>query len=123
MREVVALESIGSLTEAVALTIDGSGIARKVMADRLGVELRHFNRMRNGEDSRHFPRDLIEAVMEECGSVLPLEWLAWRRGYALHEKSLGSVLTAIRDALLADGKEAKFSIHENGRIEPAGRLA
>lgn len=109
------LASIKSMTEALALTIDGA-VSRKVMADRLGVELRHLNRMLNGDDSRHFPPDLIERVMVECKSLLPLEWLAWRMGYAIHELSLGDVLVAIRDALL-EGRAPRFAICENGRME------
>lgn len=118
--KTVRLESISCMTEALELAVRGSGVAPKAMADRLGIGYDHMCRMFRRHDSRHFPQDLLEALMRECKSTLPLEWLAWRMGYRLHEKSLGLVLEAIRDALLADGRAPKFSIHEHGRVEPAG---
>jgi hypothetical protein len=113
------LESIRSLTHAVALMIDGSGICRKVMADRLGIEARHLSRMLNGEDSRHFPPDMIDKAMDICGSTLPLEYQAWRRGYAIHSHSVVGVLEAIRDAMVRIGEAPKFVIHANDRVEAA----
>lgn len=111
------LESIGSLTEAIALAVGGSGVALKVMADKLGIEYAHFSRMLNVNDSRHFPPDKLPLLMTETKSVLPLEWLAMQMGYALHESSLRVILESIRDAMLAEGKVVKFHIHESGRIE------
>jgi hypothetical protein len=117
------LETIGSLTEAVALTIDGSGICRKAMADRLGIESRHLNRMLNGCDNRHFPPDLLRVVMAECKSTLPLEWLAWSMGYAIHSHSVADSLAAIRAAMVQLGVDPKFVILENRRVEACdGRI-
>jgi hypothetical protein len=78
--------------------------------------------MRQG-DAMNFPPDLIVRLMQECKSLLPLERLAWRMGYSLHEQSLGTILTAIRDAMLADGKSPKFAVLANGRIERAEDVA
>lgn len=118
------LRSIRSATEALELTWKGSGLDPKEVAGRLvspefpgGVGYDHFVRMFRQHDRRHFPPELIEVLMRECDSVLFLEWLAWRMGYALHERSLSSVLVAIRDALLADGRAPRFTINESGRVE------
>lgn len=115
----VALESIASLTEAIGLTVKGSGFCLKTMAARLGVEPKHLNRMLNVYDSRHFPPDLIVTLMVESKSVLPLEWLAWKMGYRLHDQSLTAILETIRDAMVAVGQEPKFAVCANGRIERA----
>lgn len=124
MAELLDLEAVASMTEILALTVKRSGVAPKVLAGRLGIELCHFNRMMNPFDSRHFPTDKLPLLMRETASTLPLEWLAARMGYRLHEKSLGQLLEAMRDAMVAMGADVpKFSIHEHGRIEPAGRLA
>jgi len=117
----VALEGIGSMTEAISLTVKGSGLAPKEVADRLGIEVRHLNRMLNRWDSRHFPPDMLVRLMEECRSLLPLEWLAWKMGYCLHERSLGDILAAIRDAMVTVGATApRFAICDNGRVVRVG---
>lgn len=119
MSEVVRdLASIGTMTEALELCWMGSGVPAKVMADRLGIDYGHFTRMFREHDRRHFPPDLIVALMRESGSVLPLEWLAAQLGYALHAQSLRSILEAIRDAMVVSGKDApRFTIKESGRVE------
>lgn len=116
----VALASITTMTQALELAWKGSGIPAKEMADRLGIDCGHFTRMFREHDSRHFPPDLIAALMQECKSVLPLEWMAWRMGYALHEQSMGGILASIRDALLAEGKLVRFVIHGSGRVVRTG---
>lgn len=117
------LTSITTLTGALDCCWKGSGLPAKVMADRLEIEYRHFMRMFNVDDSRHFPPDLIEKIMRESKNTLPLEWLAWRMGYRIHEQSLGDVLRAIRDLLQPHGQAPRFAICENGRIERALEVA
>jgi hypothetical protein len=122
-REIVTLTPlplITTMTGALDCCWKGSGMPAKVMADRLGIEYRHFMRMFNVDDSRHFPPDLIEMIMRESRNTLPLEWLAARMGYRIHEQSLGDVLVAIRNALQLTGQSPRFAIHANGRIEPVG---
>lgn len=113
----VDLASIESMTEAIARTVDASGLGLKVVADRLGIEVRHFNRILHPHDSRHFPQDKLVDLMRVCKSLLPLEWLAYQMGYALHEQSLRSILEAIRDAMVSDGKAVRFVVHATGRVE------
>ena len=111
------LSDIGSFTEACERCWKGSGLPAKVVADHLGIEYKHFVRMFNRNDPRHFPPDKIEDLMIVCKSVLPLEWLAWRQGYALHSLELTDVLRAIRDVLSEDGRRPLFKICENDRLE------
>ena len=118
-RNEIALASIRTLTEAIELCWKGSGVPAKEMAERLGIGYSHFQRMLNHNDSLHFPPDLIAALMVESKNMLPLEWLAWRMGYALHEKSMTEVLRAIREALTKDGRWVDFVIQDSGRVDPA----
>lgn len=117
----VDLGSIKDLKEALALTVTGAQIPPKVIADRLGIECRHLMRMINADDSRHFPPELILPLMIETKNWLPLEWLASACGFALHDKTLGDVLAAIRNALTSDGKDPNFYIHGSGRVEDLRR--
>lgn len=114
----VALAAIRTLTGACFLAWKGSGVPAKEMAARLGVEYGHFVRMFREHDSRHFPPDKIVPLMRECGSLLPLEWMAHQMGYCLHEASLTAILETIRDAMVKIGGEPpRFTICENGRVE------
>lgn len=117
MRPEIALASISTLTEALEHCWKGSGLPAKIVADRLGIEYGHFVRMFRTHDPRHFPPDLVPSLMVECASLLPLEWLAWRMNYNIHEKSLGAVLEAIRDAMVFDGRPVRFSINHYGSVE------
>jgi hypothetical protein len=116
-RSEVALASILTMTDAINLTVRGSGLPPKDLACRLGIGYEHFMRMLNKDDSRNFPPDLLRALCVECKSTLPLDYLAWSLGYCLHEKSMTAILVAIVDAFAAEGKEVKFHISASGRIE------
>ncbi len=115
----VALEDIGSLTEAIALTVKASGMSPEEVSGLLNLEIGHFRRMLNKHDARYFPPDLLVPLMQVCKSLLPLEWLAYQMGYALHDLTLRDVLVAIKDALMKDGKTPKFLICGN-LVVPAG---
>lgn len=120
-RPVNDLASIKTLNEALERCWRMSNLPAKEIAARLEIGYGHFMRMFNANDPLHFPPEKIVALMIECGNLLPLEWLAWQMGYALHDLSLGAILAAIRDALV-DGKEPRFhlegvQIHASGRID------
>lgn len=122
MRDV---SSILTVNEALEMTYLGSGIPAKELAGRLvqpprypeGLSYAHFMRMFQENDRLNFPPELLVPLMRECRSTLPLEWLAHRMGYALHEQSLGEILKTIRDAMVEIGQAPKFLICENGRME------
>ena len=110
-REIVTLTPlplITTMTGALDCCWKGSGMPAKVMADRLGIEYRHFMRMFNVDDSRHFPPDLIEMIMRESRNTLPLEWLAARMGYRIHEQSLGKVAGCDPQRVAVDRAESTF---------------
>lgn len=115
-RVEIALASIETFNDALFLCWKSSGVPAKEMAVRLGLGYNHFMRMFQENDRLHFPPEKIEALMRESKSLLPLEWLAWRMGYALHEKSMTDVLRAIRDAMNRDGRSVDFHVHQSGRI-------
>lgn len=114
MTGVERLERISTMTEAIAAAAAGSRVAPKLLADRLGIEYSHFQRMLSSTDSRNFPPDLLPTLMHETGSLLPLEWLAFRMGFCLHEQSLTGVLKAIRESLTR-GETPKFSFSDYSR--------
>lgn len=117
MTEKVVLEDIKSLTEACERCYRLAGLEMKQVAAELDLGVTHVSRMFNPHDSLNFPLDKVLALMDLCGNVLPLEWLAWRKGYALHSLDLTDVLRAIRDVLSEDGRRPLFKICENDRLE------
>lgn len=117
MADSVAIASIVTMTEALDLCRKGSGIPAKVMAGRLGIGYDAFVRMFNADDPRHFPPDLIPALMRECKSRLPLEWLALQVDMVVHDKEIIVILDAIRTALADPGKEVRFCFKSGGGVE------
>lgn len=118
------LAEIKDINDALVRCCGMSGLDDKEIAAKLGIGYGHFTRMLNPNDSLHFPPEKIVPLMIVCGNMLPLEWLAWQMGYALHDMTLTAVLAAIRDALV-DGKEPRFhlegiEISANGRIDWVG---
>jgi hypothetical protein len=113
------LASIKSYKEALRRCAEGSNIPLKDLAGRIGMGYRHLQRALNEDDPVNLSYQKAEALMRECKSTLPLEWQAHRFGYALHSYSVTEVLVAIRDAMLAEGKEPKFLIGAHGRVEAA----
>jgi hypothetical protein len=113
----IAVASITTLTEALDLCWKGSGVCAKDMAARLGIDYCAFVRMFNPSDPRHFPPDLIPALMRESKSRLPLEWLAMQMNMAVHDKEIIAILGAIRSALSDPGKEVRFCFNRGGGVE------
>jgi len=116
MIDVTVLDEIRTLTEACERCYLLAGFSPKRVAAELGIPYNIFTRMFNPNDPRNFPPDLILPLMVLCGNVLPLEWLACRMEYALHEKGLNEVLRAIAAALAADGKSPVFCVGERGLV-------
>lgn len=108
--DVELLSGIETLTEACERCWRATGLPAKRVAAELGIDHKHWTRMFNPFDARNFPPDKIVPLMEFCKNTIPLEWLAFRMGYALHDKSLTAVLVAIRDALEKDGRAPVFRL-------------
>lgn len=117
MADSVAIASIVTMTEALDLCWKGSGVCAKDMAGRLGINYEVWGRMFNPNDSRHFPPDLIPALMRESKSRLPLEWLALQVNMVVHDKEIVVILDAIRAALVEPGKEVRFCFKAGGGVE------
>ncbi len=110
MIDQTVLEEIETLTEALERCRLLAGLSPKQVAAELGIGLSHFSRMMNVNDALNFPPDRMIPLMRLCGNVLPLEWLAYRMGYALHEKGLNEVLRAISSALCVEGRQPVFHL-------------
>jgi len=110
------LTNIHSMTEAINLTVKGSGIPAKVLAARLGIQYEHFMRMLNRDDRSNFPPDLIKALCIECQNNLPARWLSWSLGEVTVAKSVADSLEAIKAALSAEGRTPMYSMR-NSRNE------
>jgi hypothetical protein len=119
-RPQYVLAEIKDFNDALDRCWKHSGKPAKEIAARLEIGYGHFTRMLNPDDPLHFPPEKIVPLMIECGNLLPLEWLAWQMGYALHDLSLGAILAAIRDALV-DGKAPRFHL-EGIEITASGRI-
>lgn len=117
MADPVAVASIVTMTEALDLCWKGSGVCAKDMAARLGIDYCAFVRMFNPSDPRHFPPDLIPALMRESKSRLPLEWLALQVNMVVHDKEIVVILDAIRSALVDPGKEVRFCFKSDGGVQ------
>lgn len=117
MVDSVALAAIVTMTEALDLCWKGSGVCAKDMAARLGIDYCAFVRMFNSADPRHFPPDLIPALMRESKSHLPLEWLASQVNMVVHDKEIIAILDAIRSALADPGREVRFCFNNSGEVE------
>lgn len=76
---VVAIQP--SLLAALNLMFNLSGLEDKELYLALDIDPGHWSRLRKGDG--HFPTNKFEAAMDLCGSDIPLQWLAGRRGYEL----------------------------------------
>lgn len=116
----IDVRSIETMTQALRLCADASGKSDKELADALDIEYGHFSRMLRETDSRNFPPEKLDLFMRECGNVIPLEWLAMKMSFYLHEESMHEILVSMRDALLKQGGELKFSISACGTVREVG---
>lgn len=70
-----------SFTAAVFLGLELANITDQRLSLELEIDPATLSKIRNG--SRFFPPDKIVRVMELCGNVVPLMWLADHCGYGL----------------------------------------
>lgn len=75
------VEAQPSLLSALNLMMSLSGLEDKELYLALEIDPGHWSRIRRGD--AHFPVNKIETAMLLCGSDIPLQWLALRRGYEL----------------------------------------
>lgn len=104
------LESVPTMTEALERCWRMGGMAVKEAAWSVGVDYCHFQRMFRAEGGRHFPPDLIVALMERAGNQFPLDWLAHRMGQACYPLEVMDILEGIRESLRGEGRVVRFAV-------------
>jgi len=70
-----------SLSKAIALCIQFSGLLDKEILLALDIDAGHWSRIVKGD--AHFPTNRLSDLMDICGNDAPLMWLAHARGYGL----------------------------------------
>lgn len=70
-----------SLSAAIAMCVQLSGLAEKEVYLTLGIDAGHWTRVMKGD--AHFPVNKLNGLMDLCGNEAPLMWLANSRGYGL----------------------------------------
>ena len=75
------IEGKPTMTSALLLGIEASGLEDKQVYLELGIDPGQFSRIRSG--SAHFNPDLLSPVCDIMGNEAPLIWFAGTRGYDL----------------------------------------
>lgn len=70
-----------SLSAAIALCVQVSGLEEKEVYLSLEIDAGHWTRIMKGD--AHFPVNKLNNLMDLCGNEAPLMWLANSRGYGL----------------------------------------
>lgn len=70
-----------SLSAAIALCVQVSGLEEKEVYLPLGIDAGHWTRIMKGD--AHFPVNKLNDLMDLCGNEAPLMWMANSRGYGL----------------------------------------
>lgn len=99
--DLVALQP--SLTAAVNLCINASGLEDKEIYLPLNIDAGHWTRIRQGKRNAHFPLNKLEQLQKLCGNDIPLRWQNLRMGY--------------RAVPIEDAKDAKIRMLEQRNAE------
>lgn len=93
--------------DALRLCVETSGLNYQQVSNALGRDPADISRMlsMNGT-GRHFPPELVGPLMEACGNIIPLRWLALRCGYELRP---------LRTALERENQELRSKLEEKER--------
>jgi hypothetical protein len=70
-----------SLSAAIALCVQVSGLEEKEVYLSLEIDAGHWTRIMKGD--AHFPVNKLNSLMDLCGNEAPVLWLAHSRGYGL----------------------------------------
>lgn len=96
------LNSCESLLDAIHVCIHVGKYNHKYVAKKLGIDPGHFSRMMVGE--AHFPTNKIDQLMQVCGNLAPLQWLARSMHQCVYEDPQKMELATLerrREQLLA----------------------
>lgn len=70
-----------TLSGAIALCVQLSGLDDKEVYLSLGIDAGHWTRIMKGD--AHFPVNKLNDLCTMCGNEAPLQWWAHSRGYGL----------------------------------------
>lgn len=79
---VEVIRRLTSMSKAIALCIQVSGLDEKQAYKPLDIDAGHWTRIMKGD--AHFPVNKLNDLCDLCGNEIPLEWWAWSRGKGLH---------------------------------------
>lgn len=79
--DVGAVRAQRSMTGAINLCINASGLSDKEVADALDIDQATWSRIRSRQ--AYFPQDKLDSLVNICGNEAPLLWWADQRGYEL----------------------------------------
>lgn len=96
-----------SMTAAVRLSINVSGLEEKEIYLALDVDAGHWTRIMKGD--AHFPLDKLNGLADLVGNEIPLAWWAHSRGKGLH------MLETESERLLKAEHEARVKAEEKLR--------
>ena len=75
------IECCGTRLEAIQLCIHLSKLSHEYICSRLGIDKGHWTRMMQGR--AHFAENKVETLMYLCGNYAPMQYEAFRMGFAL----------------------------------------
>lgn len=110
------LQTVPTKTESIRRCYLLAGKSIEEAAWEVSIDLRHFRRMMNANDSRHFPPDLIVAMMKAMGNQFPLDWEAYQMGQVCYPLEFMWILEGIKDALRAEGRPVNFALGPDDRV-------
>lgn len=85
MADPCCVSKCEDLLDAVRLCVHSSNFSHSHIAESLGIDAGHWTRIMQGR--AHFPTRRMRALMELCGNLAPLQFLAQSMGYALKDAS------------------------------------
>lgn len=77
----ILIKQCDELLDAILLCVHLSKKTHTKIRDTLGIDRGHWSRIMTGQ--AHFPTNKIKPLMELCGNLAPLQWLANASGIPL----------------------------------------
>ena len=75
------IEKLPNFKAALKLCKDISGLNDQQVSGELGIDPAQWSRMWG--TTGHFPPEKVTCLMDVCGNIVPLRWLALKYGYEL----------------------------------------
>ena len=112
------LNSCESLLDSVHLCVQIGRLPHYAVAQRLGIDKGHWARMMQGQ--AHFPTNKMQMLMEVCGNLAPLQFLAMQSGFQVFEDPVAMELDQIerRKAEILANRPSTF-VSERPRLAAA----